>query len=140
MSCLCVDRGGRGNVFICGFACKWLIGGPAHIVRLGGKDWNWLAAQPAFFALRDERSPASLAVWMQMLSVVLAALIPMVGGRAVGLGVHVPLRRHCCGITYPLFAHWVWGGAGCAIGVNLRLGTWLWWMQAGRPPYRWSAD
>jgi len=63
-------------------------------------------------------------IWMQILSVALAAVIPM-GGAAERwrLGAMCASTALLAGITYPLFAHWVWGGGWLAqLGVNYRLG------------------
>ncbi|HEV3334158.1 MAG TPA: ammonium transporter [Bryobacteraceae bacterium] len=125
MSTLCVIGVAAGTYFICGFAWQGVIGGPAHLARLGSKDWNWLAAQPAFLrGVEMNGSPASLTVWMQMLAVALAAMIPM-GSAAERwrLGAMCASTALLAGVTYPLFAHWVWGGGWLAqLGVNYGLG------------------
>src|ERR1700739_3847493 len=36
--------------FVCGFSVQGYIGLPSHSFLLGGKEWNWIAAQP--FVLR----------------------------------------------------------------------------------------
>src|SRR6266849_10197061 len=67
--------------FICGFAWQGFIGRPAHIMMVGGKPWSWIAAEPFFFrGLQLDGSAASLAAWLQMLCVGLAALIPIGSG------------------------------------------------------------
>ena len=76
-------------------------------------------------------SRASLAALLQLLSVGLAALIPL------GAAAERWRLRACClstallaGITYPLFAHWVWGGGWLArLGANYGLG--LGFLDAG---------
>src|SRR5271170_7833956 len=34
--------------FLCGFAWQGFAGGPAHVLLIGGKQWNWLGASPFF--------------------------------------------------------------------------------------------
>src|SRR5205807_7766352 len=69
-------------------------------------------------------SPASLAAWLQMLSVGLAALIPLgAGADRWRLGASCASTALLAGWTYPLFAHWVWGGGWLAqLGMNYGLG------------------
>lgn len=111
--------------FACGFAWQGFIGIPGHSLVFSGKSWNSIAAQPFFFrGLALDGSPASLAALLQIFSVGLAALIPL------GSGADRWRLRACCasaailaGWTYPLFAHWVWGGGWLAqLGVNYGLG------------------
>src|SRR5260370_19104696 len=111
--------------FICGFAWQGFIGRPAHIMMVGGKPWNWIAAVPFFFrGLQLDGSAASLAAWLQMLCVGLAALIPIGRGadrwRFCALCIFTGLLA---GFIYPLFAHWVWGGGWLAqLEINHGLG------------------
>jgi Amt family ammonium transporter len=125
LSALCVFSVAVGVYFICGFAFQGYIGMPAHTISVAGKPWNWLGAGPFFLhRLEFDGSAASLAAWLQMVSVGLAALIPL------GAGVERwRLPASCAstvllaGWTYPLFAHWVWGGGWLAqLGVNYGLG------------------
>ena len=83
------------------------------------------AAQPLF--LRGsvlDGSPASLAILLQMLSAGLAALIPLSSGAdRWRLGPSCASAALLAGFTYPLFAHWVWGGGWLAqLGANYGLG------------------
>ena len=111
--------------FICGFAWQGFIGRPGHILHLGGKSWDWIAADHFFFrGLALNGSSASLAALLQIFCVGLAALIPLGSGAD-----RWRLRASCAsaallaGWTYPLFAHWVWGGGWLAqLGVNYGLG------------------
>jgi ammonia channel protein AmtB len=67
--------------FFCGFSWQGFAAGPAHVVTVAGKSWNWIAAEPFFFrGLPPEGSPASLVALLQMFSVGLAALIPRGAG------------------------------------------------------------
>ena len=111
--------------FSCGFAWQGFIGIPGHSLIFSGKSWNWIAAQPFFFrGLAFDGSPASLAALLQIFCVGLAALIPLGSGAD-----RWRLRASCAsaatlaGWTYPIFAHWVWGGGWLAqLGVNYGLG------------------
>ena len=111
--------------FVCGFAWQGFSGSPGHILMLSGKGWNWIAAQPFFFrGLALDGSAASLAALLQIFCVGLAALIPLGSGAD-----RWRLRASCLSTallaawTYPLFAHWVWGGGWLAqLGANYGLG------------------
>lgn len=111
--------------FVCGFAWQGSIGGVAHVFLLGGKGWNWIAAEPLFFRrLTFDRSAASLVAIFQIFCVGLASVIPLGSGAD-----RWRLRASClstavlAGFIYPLFAHWVWGGGWLAeLGVNFGLG------------------
>jgi Amt family ammonium transporter len=101
------------------------LGGPAKQVLLGGKPWDWIADEP--FLMRGfmfNGSPATLAVLLQIFTVGIAALIPISTGadrwRLRSICISTALLA---GWSYPLFAHWVWGGGWLAqLGSNLKLG------------------
>jgi ammonium transporter, Amt family len=114
-----------GVYFICGFAWQGYIGRPAHTAMVAGKTWNLLAAEPFFLrGLELDGGSASLALWLQMLSVALAALIPLgAGGERWRLSAACASTALLSGWTYPLFAHWAWSGGWLAqLGVNYGLG------------------
>jgi Amt family ammonium transporter len=112
--------------FVCGFAWQGFIGGPGRTLNLSGKNWNWIAAEPLLLRrLFLDGSYASLTALFQMFCVGLAALIPLGSGAD-----RWRLRASCLSTgllaawTYPLFAHWVWGGGWLAqLGVNYGLGN-----------------
>ena len=111
--------------FFCGFSWQGFAAGPAHVVAVAGKSWNWIAAEPFFLrGLQPEGSPASLVALLQMFSVGLAALIPLGAGTdRWRLGAACASTALLAGCTYPIFAHWVWGGGWLAqLGVNCGLG------------------
>jgi Amt family ammonium transporter len=125
MSSVCVVAVAAATYFICGFAWQGTIGGPAHVVFIQGKPWNWMAAQPLFWrGLEWNGSAASLTAWMQMLCVALTALIPMgAAAERWRLGPMCASAALLSGVTYPLFAHAAWGGGWLAqLGVNYGLG------------------
>jgi Amt family ammonium transporter len=114
-----------GVYFICGFAWQGYMGGPAHSALVAGKSWSLLGAGPFFLrGLELGGTAASLAVWLQMLSVSLAALIPLgAGADRWRLSASCASTALLAGWIYPLFAHWVWGGGWLAqLGVNYGLG------------------
>ncbi len=125
LASLCVFAVASGVYLLFGFAWQGYVTLPGHTVVVAGKPWNWIAAQPFFFRrLALDGSRTSLAAWLGMLSVGLAALIPL------GAGIdRWRLSASCAstvllaGWTYPLFAHWVWGGGWLAqLGVNYGMG------------------
>ena len=125
LSSLCVLAVAVVVYFLCGFSWQGIAGGPAHVVTVVGKAWSWIAAEPFFFrGLQREGSAASLAALLQMFSVGLAALIPLGAGTdRWRLGAACASTALLAGCTYPIFAHWVWGGGWLAqLGVNCGLG------------------
>jgi ammonium transporter, Amt family len=106
-----------------GFSWQGAAGQPDHAVMLGGKEWNWIASETLF--LRGlQPSTKALVVLLQMFSVGFAALIPLSsGGDRWRLGAICISTGLLAGWTYPLFAHWVWGGGWLAqLGTNYGLG------------------
>ncbi|MGA2986976.1 MAG: hypothetical protein ABSG32_24525 [Terriglobia bacterium] len=125
MAALCIVGVAAAAYFVVGFAWQGYPGLASHTLSVFGKEWNWLGA--GHFFLRGvplDGSPASLAALLQLMSVGLAALIPL------GAAAERWRLRACClstallaGITYPLFAHWVWGGGWLErLGANYGLG------------------
>ena len=111
--------------FAVGFAWEGFAGRAAHVVLVNGRPWDWLAAEPFFFrGLELNGSAASLAACLQLFAVGLAALIPLGSGsdrwRLSSICISTALLA---GITFPVFAHWVWGGGWLAqLGINFGLG------------------
>jgi Amt family ammonium transporter len=111
--------------FICGFSWQSFVGRPAHSFTLAGKTWSWLGAEPFFWrGLELNAAPASLAACLQIFSVGLASLIPIsAGSDRWRLGAVCWSTALLAGCTYPVFAHWVWGGGWLAqLGSNYGLG------------------
>ena len=78
MSSLCVIGVAAVAYFVCGFAWQGVAGAPGYALRIGGKPWDWIADQPLFWRGIDwNGSPASVLVFVQTLSVTLAAMIPL---------------------------------------------------------------
>jgi len=125
MSSLCVLAVAALAYFVCGFAWQGFPGSAAHVATVSGKPWNWLGAGPLLFRHQPlDGSLGSLAALLGFLSVGIAAMIPL------GSGADRWRLGACCvstavlgGWTFPLFAHWVWGGGFLAqLGVNYGLG------------------
>ncbi len=114
--------------FICGFAWQGYFGRPAHVVTVAGSPWNWLAAEPLLLrGLALEGSPAALAALLSLLSAGLAALIPLgTGADRWRLSASYASSAILAAWTFPLFAHWVWGGGWLAqLGALHRMGAGL---------------
>jgi Amt family ammonium transporter len=109
-----------------GFSWEGFAGRAAHVISIGGKPWDWIAQQPFFLrGLELNGSPASLAVLMQMFAVGMASVIPMsAAADRWRLGATCASTAILAGWTYPLFAHWVWGGGWLAqLGSIYGLGS-----------------
>lgn len=123
-SSLCAMSVAALAFFVCGFAWQGFPGGAAHILTVGGKPWSWVGSG-AFF-LRHvtlDGSPPSLVALLGIVSVGLAALIPLgAGADRWKLGPICISTALLAGWTYPLFAHWVWGGWLAQLGTNYGLG------------------
>lgn len=130
MSALCAIAVACCVFFICGRSWQGSAGEQAHSILLRGKPWDWLGAAPAFFAglFPDGHSPngatALLTGWMGMMSVALASLIPLgSGAERWRLTSICACTAFLAGWTFPVFAHWAWGGGWLAsLGVNYGLG------------------
>ena len=92
----------------------------------GGKPWSWLGNGPFFFRALDftTLSPLTLAAWLQLAAAGFVAVIPLGGGaerwRLASICWSTALLS---AITYPVLAHWVWGGGWLAqLGANYGLG------------------
>jgi Amt family ammonium transporter len=125
LASLCVFAVAAIAYVIFGFSCQGVAGRPAHVLTIGGKAWNWIAAEPLFLrGLRLDLSPASLVLLLQIFSVGLCAMIPLgSGAERWKLGASSASTLLLAGWTYPLFAHWVWSDGWLAqIGSMYGLG------------------
>jgi ammonium transporter, Amt family len=125
MSSLCVFSVAVLVYFLWGQSWQGFPGEPAHTLVLGGKSWSWLANGSLFlrhFPLAG--APVSLAALLGMVSVGVVALIPLGSGadrwRLVASCASTVLLA---GISFPIFAHWAWGGGWLdQLGANYGLG------------------
>jgi ammonium transporter, Amt family len=121
LSALCVVGVAALAWCVCGFAWQGYPGRPAHFITVAGTPWNWIASESFFLrSLRLDGSAPALAAWLQIFGVALAALIPVgAGADRWRLGAACFSTALLAGWTYPLFAHWVWGGGWLAqLGVR----------------------
>jgi Amt family ammonium transporter len=91
------------------------------VFTAAGKVWNWIGAEPFFLGgLAHYGSRGPLTALLQVFSVGIAALIPLGAGTdRWRLGASCASTALLAGWTYPLFAHWVWGGGWLSqLGVN----------------------
>ncbi len=111
--------------FVLGFGIQSYASLPSPATVIGGKPWSWIGRGPFFLrGLQFDGSAIPLAAWLQLSTVGFAALIPLGGGlgrwRLSSICVSSVLFS---AITYPVFAHWVWGGGWLAqLGANYGLG------------------
>ena len=125
LAALCVTAVAALVYVIVGFAWQGAASHPDHVLTVAGKAWGWIAAEPFFLrGLRLDFSPTTLVILLQMLSVGLAGLIPLRSGSdRWRLGAICASTALLAGFTYPLFAHWIWGGGWLAqLGANCGLG------------------
>ena len=130
MSALCVVSVACLVYFVCGRSWQGSVGEQAHIVLIRGKAWDWMGAAPAFFSglfptAAQPHAYALLTAWMGMIAVALAGLIPLgSGAERWRLNSICASTALLAGLTFPVFAHWAWGGGWMAqLGANFGLGV-----------------
>lgn len=125
MSSLCVVSVAAIAYLACGFGFQGLAGQPAHVLLIGGKPWSWISRGGVFLHhVPLDASPLLLTALLGMASAGIAALIPLGAGLdRWRLGASCISTAILAGFTYPLFAHWVWGGGWLSqLGANYGLG------------------
>jgi Amt family ammonium transporter len=144
LSSLCVVAVAAIVFMVCGFAFQGYAGLPAHALILGGKPWDLIGGAHWFLRGLGVVTPtgnaqissgipltpvsgAPLAALLGMLSVGLAALVPLsAGADRWKLAASCASTALLAGVIYPVFAHWAWGGGWLAqLGVNYGLGAGL---------------
>jgi ammonium transporter, Amt family len=118
--------------FFVGFAWQGTAGRTAHFLMIAGKPWGWIGAERFFLrSVPFDGSPVSLVAALQVFSVGIAALIPLgSANERWRLGAACASTALLSGFTYPIFAHWAWGGGWLAqLGINHGLG--LGFLDAG---------
>jgi Amt family ammonium transporter len=121
LSSVCILATASLVYFAFGFSWQGVAGGPGYQFFVGGKAWNWIASQPFFLRRIDlDGSSASLAALLGMVSVSFAALIPTGAGMdRWKLGAACASTAVLSAWSFPLFAHWVWGGGWLAQLANV---------------------
>jgi len=124
MGSLCVISVAAIVYFLFGFAWQGYAGSPGLELVIGAKGWNWIGSAPFFFRKMDSRPGVLLSALFGMFSVGLAGLIPLgTGADRWRLGSICGSTALLAAWTFPLFAHWVWGGGWLGqLGANAGLG------------------
>jgi ammonium transporter, Amt family len=114
-SALCVIAVAAGVFFFVGAAWQGYAGQPAYALHAAGRDWNWIGAERFFLRGVETGGASSLAALFGLLGVGVAAIIPLGSGAdRWRLGSSCASTALLTAVTYPLFAHWVWGGGWLA--------------------------
>lgn len=116
LSAMCVFGVAVLVYLIIGFSFQGFTGRPAHLLSLGGRQWNLLGADRIMMrGVAFNGSTVSLVACLQLFSVGIAAMIPLgAGSDRWRLGASCASTALLAGVTYPIFAHWVWGGGWLA--------------------------
>jgi ammonium transporter, Amt family len=101
--------------FLIGAAWQGAAGQPAFALHAAGQNWNWIGADRFFLRGLELGGWSSLAALFGLMSVGVAAIIPLGGGAdRWRVGAACASTALLAGWTYPLFAHWAWGGGWLA--------------------------
>ncbi len=122
---LCIAALASLIFFVCGFAWEGGAGEQAHVLNVAGQKWDWLGAAEWFLrGVNFDKWRGSLVVLLQLASVAVASIVPAAtASERWRLAASCASTAVFAGWTYPLFAHWVWGGGWLAqLGVNYGLG------------------
>lgn len=115
LSALCVIAVSAVVYFAVGAAWQGSVDQPAFALHVGGRDWNWIGAGPFFLRGMEVGGWSSLPALFGLMSVGLAAIIPLgAGADRWRLGASCASTAMLAGWTFPLFAHWAWGGGWLA--------------------------
>ena len=111
LSALCAIAVAAVVYFAVGAAWQAAVGQPAYALHVAGKDWNWIGAGRFFLRGLERTGWQSLVTLFGLMSVGIAAIIPLGSGAdRWRLGASCGSTVLLAGWTYPLFAHWAWGG------------------------------
>jgi ammonium transporter, Amt family len=115
LSALCVISVAGLAYFAIGAAWQGSAWQPAFALHAAGRDWNWIGAGRFFLRGVELGGWSSLGTLFGFLSAGLVATIPL--GAAADrwrLGACCASSALLAGWTFPLFAHWAWGGGWLA--------------------------
>lgn len=111
LTALCVIAVAAIVYFAAGAAWQGSAADPSFALRIAGKAWNWIGDGPFFLRGLELGGWSSLAALFGLVSVGVAAIIPLGSGAdRWRLGASCASTVLLAGWTYPLFAHWTWGG------------------------------
>ncbi|MBZ5594643.1 MAG: hypothetical protein LAP39_20560 [Acidobacteriia bacterium] len=128
LSVLCVAAVAALAYFAIGFSIQGYPGSATHVIAVGARNWGWISSERFFLrGLEFDGSAAPLYALFGMFGVAVAATIPLGSGAdRWRLGASCVSTAILAGCTYPLFAHWVWGGGWLAqLGPNYTIGRGL---------------
>jgi ammonium transporter, Amt family len=115
LSALCVIATAGLVYFAIGAAFQGAAGQPAFALRAGGQEWNWIGAGRFFLRGLDLSGWSALPNLFGLMSVGIAAMIPLGSGAdRWRMGASCASTALLAGWTFPLFAHWAWGGGWLA--------------------------
>jgi Amt family ammonium transporter len=115
LSALCVIATASLAYFAIGAAWQGAAGQAAFALHVAGQDWNWIGAGRFFLRGLELGGWSSLPTLFGLMSAGLAAIIPLGGGAdRWRLGASCASTALLAGWTFPLFAHWAWGGGWLA--------------------------
>ena len=99
-----------------GFAWQGTPATPSYGLAAGGVVWNWIASGRFFFGgLESAGGTGLLTACFGVFACATAAVIPLgAGEERWRLGPMLASTAVLAGGTFPLFAHWVWGGGWLA--------------------------
>jgi Amt family ammonium transporter len=124
LGALCVLAAAAAAYFVVGGALQG-FGTGGRVLMLDGKAWGWIGAGRLFLGdLESAGTAGSLRLVFGLFAVIVAAVIPLgAGAERWRIGASCASAAVLAGVTYPVFAHWAWGGGWLAqLGVNCNLG------------------
>lgn len=118
LNALCAFAAAVLVYLVVGFSLQSYAGGPAHAITIGGRAWNLIGSERLFLLgvkFDGSMNVVALIACLQLLSVGLSAVIPLgTGADRWKLGASTISAALFAAITYPVLAHWVWGGGWLA--------------------------
>jgi len=115
-------------IVLCGAAFAGFDGGAFRSFTAGGVSWNWLGNEPPLARnLNVDGSAGAIILCLHVFASGLAAIIPLSAGTDRWRLAPICLSTAVfSAITYPLIAHWVWGGGWLSqIGKTLGIARFL---------------
>ncbi len=115
LTALCVIAVAAVVYFVAGAAWQGSAWQPAFAWHVAGRDWNWIGAGRFFLRGIETGGWPSLTILFGLIAAGFAAVIPLGSGAdRWRLGAACASTALLAALTYPLFAHWSWGGGWLA--------------------------